>query len=67
MVNNKKIYFLHGESKRCNLCLEEKLNILKEKLRQLLAKQKIANNFGLPTQKYIPGKKPKQRKECILF
>ena len=32
MVNNKKIYFLHtGGSKRCNLCLEEKLSILKEK------------------------------------
>ena len=37
-----------GGSKRCNLCLEGKLNILKEK-RQLLAKQKIGKNFSLPT------------------
>ena len=55
-----------GESKRCNLCLEEKLSILKEKDNCLL-KQKIGNRFGLPTQKYISGKKPKQRKECMLF
>ena len=38
-----------------------------ERKRQLLAKQKIGNNFGLPTQKQISGKKPKQRKECMLF
>ena len=34
----KKIYFLHGR-KRCNLCLEEKLNILKEKDNRLLNKR----------------------------
>ena len=40
MVNNKKIYFLHtGGSKRCNLCLEEKLSILKEKDNCLLNKR----------------------------
>ena len=32
-----------------NLCLEEKLNILKEKDNCLLKKDR--NNFGLPTQK----------------
>ena len=39
-----------GGSNRCNLCLDEKISIL----------------FGLPTQKYISGKQPKQRKECML-
>ena len=50
MVNNKKSISYTGGSKRCNLCLKEKLNILKEK-RQFLAQQKIGNNFDLPTQK----------------
>ena len=62
----KKSISYTGGSKRCNLCLEEKLNILKEKDNCLL-KKKIGNNFGLPTQKNISGKKPKQRKECMLF
>ena len=38
MVNNKKIYYTGG-SKRCNLCLEEKLNILKVKDNCLLNKR----------------------------
>ena len=46
----KKSISYTGGSKRCNLCLEEKLNILKRK-GQLLAKQKIGNNFGLPNTK----------------
>ena len=43
MVNNKKIYFLHGRIKKMQFMFERK--------RQLLAKQKIGNNFDLPTQK----------------
>ena len=46
----KKYISYTGGSKRCNLCLEKKLNSF-ERNRQLLAKQKIGNNFGLPTQK----------------
>ena len=38
-----------------------------ERKKQLLAEQKIGNSFGLPTQKQISGKQPKQRKECMLF
>ena len=45
----KKSISYTGGSKRCNLCLEEKLNILKEKDNCLLNKD--GNNFGLPTQK----------------
>ena len=39
MVNNKKSISYTGGSKRCNLCLEEKLNILKEKDSCLLNKR----------------------------
>ena len=39
MVDNKKSISYTGGSKRCNLCLEEKLNILKEKDNCLLNKR----------------------------
>ena len=38
MANNKKFYFVYGGSKRGNLCLEEKLSVLKEKSNYLLNK-----------------------------
>ena len=39
MANNKKIYFVYGGSKGGNLCLEEKLSVLKEKSNYLLNKR----------------------------
>ncbi len=36
-----------GGSKRCNLCLEEKLCILKDKNKQNLLKKKIGNSFDM--------------------
>ena len=38
MLNNKNSISYTGGLKRCNLCLEEKLSILKEKSKYLLKK-----------------------------
>ena len=56
----KKSISYTGGSERCNLCLEEKLSILKEKDNCLLNKRSELNRFGLPTQKQFSGKKPTQ-------
>ena len=57
----KKSISYTGGSKRCNLCLEEKLNILKEKNKrsEIISACQHKNRFQV--------KKPKQRKECMLF
>ena len=53
-------------SKRCNLCLEEKLNILKEKDNCLLNKRSEIISACQHKNRF-QVKSPKQRKECMLF
>jgi hypothetical protein len=53
MVNFKHAISYTGGSKRCNLCLEEKLCILKD-----ISKDNLLNKRQVPSQKPVSSKGP---------
>ena len=65
--STKKSIAYRGGSKRCNLCLDEKNSIMKEKTIESLLDKRSEIVSACQLQKYISGKQPKQRKECMLF